>query len=94
MLRPDNDSYTLYMHCDYDSCGQYLEFKVLEDSVVFAKLNHVLPHYQAGAFSQDVLQELFADFRGAVLNKFLEAGWVGKSDNEMYCPEHMEEIYV
>lgn len=94
MLKTDDANYTLYMHCDHAECNQYLEFKVLEDSVVFAKLNHVLPHYQAGAFSQDVLQEVFADFRGAVLNKFLEAGWVGKSDNEMYCPEHMEEIYV
>ena len=94
MLRSDDANYTLYMHCDHAECNQYLRFKVLEDSVVFAKLNHVLPIYQQGGIDKEQLQELFADFRAAILSKFLEAKWVGKSDNEMYCPEHKEDMHV
>ena len=90
MLKAFDEHYLLQAHCDGEGCRAYLNFQVDEGTALEQKLNILLPMYNRGDLSKQELLHFFADFRLSVLAKFLEAGWLGISNEETYCPEHKE----
>jgi len=90
MLKAVNEHYLLQAHCDGEGCRAYLNFQVEAGTSLEQKLNILLPMYNRQQLSKEELHFYCADFRQAVLAQFLEAGWLGISNEETYCPEHKE----
>lgn len=90
MLKAFDEHYLLQAHCDGEGCRAYLNFQVEEGTTLHQKLNILLPMYNRGDLSKEELHFYFADFRQGVPANFNEAGWLGISNEETYCPEHKE----